>query len=413
MADNTDLTKEIIEEKIKSTEEKAYDIMDMFNKSNLFINAKYKSSALEEKIMTLSFADRHNWTEEEDGMLVSKMKASYIKKELGYSKNNTSLYRDLNVMAESMTGRNIGITDDKNESFCYIAVVIKSKYENGELSIYYNPELKKYLLEIEKTGNYTQLSKRLILGFKSYYTIRLYQMLKSKCYTPKSVKEKKGVYRIYYNLAEFKLELGVVNSELSVVKKYLADKRNPDYEKAVDASPEKKFNTWYELRRQVLDPAIKEINQSTDMKIEYEAIKKGTGGKVAGLYFIVQKLNEIAMEDNIEKADEEKTPLTEAERDEYIEWLSELIEPQLKIKDLRAIAEASQYDKELAMIANKIYEPQKERVQNIVGFFISAIRENYELPNDIVLKKKNTFNDFEQRQDYGDMKQLELNLLAN
>ena len=398
--DKTEDSKEIIEES------DIYEIGRLHKESNMMIDMKYRSSAFEEKIMTMAYAIRHDWIKNDKGCLVARLKAPYIKEKLGLKKSNTSLYRDLDNMAKSMTGRNMGVSNDKNNSFHYLSVVIESIYKNGVLDIVFNPSLTNHFLDLDKKGDYTQIDEKIIVQFRSQYSIKLYRILKSKCYVPKGVK-KTGIYKIYYNLAELKLSLGVVNAELNEVRKILNEQRNPDYDKAVDASPEKMFEQWYEFRRQVIDVAVTEINEKSDIKIEYEVIRNGKGGKVSGIYFIVTKLSEVKDTDN-----DNEEEISVEEKNAFIEWLSELIVTPLKIKDLKAIAETSKYDKEKVIKANKAYEKQKGRVENVVGFFISAIRENYETPSGEGKKKdKNEFNNFQQNE--YDYKQLEMQLLDN
>lgn len=374
-----------------------------YPKSNMLIGAKYRSSLFENKIMAISLSKIQECiVEKETGLLVSVLKASEIKELIGTE--STSIYRDLNEVARRMTGRNIGITDSKSEFFDYIAVVIRATYENGELRIKYNPDIKEYILDIK--NNFTLLPANITLSFKSVYSFRLYELLKSRCFYPKGVTGN-NQFKIYYSLSEFKLLLGVVNAELDEVRKILAKSKHPDYDKAVEASPEKMFKTWSDFKKRVLDVAVNEINETADLHIEYDLNKQGKGGKVKGITFIVELLNN--KDNDIVNDERQKEPLTESEKDDFIDWLSEIIEPAIKLRDLRTIAEEAKYDKETILIANSILSKQKE-VSNVTGFLISAIRNQYSEAQSYKPKSQK-IHGFEQH-DY-DFEKLEKELLVN
>ncbi len=363
---------------------------DKYSKSNFLISSKYSSSLLENQILAISLADVRNFKEDQ-GVLISELKASDIIEKL--NKNKGSFYRELNKVAQAMTTRAIGMQDPDTKVFDYIAVVIRAKYENGKFSIFYNPYLKDHIQNIEK--NFTKLSLSIMTSFRSVYSFRLYELLKSQCYSQYQSKYDENKYIISFSLSELKLSLGVVNAALDSVKKVLKSEKSPDFDKAVEVSPEKKFQSWREFKRWVLDASINEINSydedgnyKTDIEVTYDTVKQGRGGKVCTVIFTVTKRELTHLK--------KKQELTEDEKDAFIDEIAELItDVKLKLKDMRALAEASDYNIEKL---KKAYELSKNsNIDNLVGWLIKAMKEDY----DAVASPRsnpvsNEFNSFEQ-----------------
>ena len=233
-----------------------------------------------------------------------------------------------------------------------------------------------------------------MLDFKSVYSFRLYELLKSRAYYPRGEKRKDNAFVVTYDLPELKLDLGVINAELANVQKILNNSKKPDYEAALEASPEKVFTTWFEFRRNCIDVAVKEINEKrdrTEMEVDYKPRKSGQGGKVYGVDFYI-KLYKRA-DESAESAIKE---LSEDEKLNFYDEIRDVIECGIKSKDAKAIAEAAEFN--MDTIKSK-YELAKEQdVDNIVGFMIAAIKNDYTRVSVSGNKnKKNSFTDFKQR----------------
>ena len=96
-----------------------------YQKSNFIISGKYKSSLLENKLMAISLS-KLQYAEETSDSLVSRIKASELRELL--KGNSGSFYQKLDEAARKMTGKTIGISNPEEKRFCYLAVVIMSKY---------------------------------------------------------------------------------------------------------------------------------------------------------------------------------------------------------------------------------------------------------------------------------------------
>ena len=118
------------------------------------------------------------------------------------------------------------------------------------IRIQLDPDLKPYLIDLQRC--YTEYELIYALNFSSKYSIRLYEL-------SKSIHGKKLVStEIKYNLAAFREKLGVPNTE---------------------------YPMYSNLRQRVIEPAIKEINENSDIQIEVVPLKAGR--KVVAIKLIV------------------------------------------------------------------------------------------------------------------------------
>lgn len=356
---------------------------EKYSKSNFLISGKFKSSLYENKILAISLAKiaKHEYVTDPDTKeIVCSMRAAELKQMLGAK--NGSFYDTLENTAAAMTSRSIGFSDPESHEFEYISLVTKADYKQGVFNIRYSPHFAPYIADLK--SNYTVLSLPTMLNFDSVWTFRLYELLRSKCYYPKGQEREDGKYIFQISLAEIKLELGAVNADTDAVRKVLSKTTNPDYEKAIERSKEKTFDSWYEFRRKVLDKAISEIEVKTDMCVQYEPQKAGRGGKIFSLLFCVTK--DIAAYESrmaIQKLTEDEKFDVEAETKFLFK------EERLNLNSIRSICEAASYDVEKIRNAYNAYKASHSIIDNVAGWVVSAIKEGYE--------SSKIYTNFEQR----------------
>lgn len=349
-----------------------YSVDTVIKKSNFLIGSKYKSSILENKIMAISLSKIQEIEEGDNGILISRIRASELREIM--NANDGSFYTQLENTARIMTGKSIGMSDPERKIFDYIAVIIRAHYEDGIFTIEYNPHVKQYIYELSES--YTLLKLATLISFKSVFSFRLYEILKSKAYTRKG-EQPSDTFNIKLSIAELKLELGVVNAELDKVRRVLKNSSTPDYEKAIEVSPEQTFVNWVDFRRKCLEVAIREINEKSDMYVEYDTEKSGRGGRIVAINFKVKY--------------GKKKEISETEKNDIMDETYELLSPyKIKMKDVRAIVEAADYNYSSIKTAFTILKNSKNKYEP-VGFMIAALRDNYkEYP-----QKKNQFTDIE------------------
>ena len=379
--------------------------LNIYQKSNFLISGKYHSTLLENKILAFSLAhsDSFDFGSSDRETIKSYIKVNEFKKLLGT--NSGSFYNRLSDAAKAMTGRSIGTSSPDSKVFDYIAVVTRATCKDGIFTIEYNSAIRPMLVDLKK--NYSRLNLTYQMKFENNYSFRLYELLRQKCYRAKDDNSgEKDVFRVNMNLAELKLELGVVNAELDSVRRVLRGQQNPDYEKAVEASPERSFDKWSEFKRKVLDKAIKEINEVTDMQVEYETVRQGVGGKTTDICFTIRV--------NSANYDEDGSAKIEMSQDEIMDFIAEMrtyTEKKFAWSDMQSIAEAANWDHDPIKRAYSLFKTQKG-IKNPTGWMIKALKDGYspaivdvqaeEVPVPRKRKpytKKNAFNDIEE-QDY-------------
>ena len=342
---------------------------NIYPKSNLLISGKYKSTLLENQIMAYSFAhaDQFDLGQSERETIKSTIKVSELRKLLGA--NSGSFYQKLSQTAESMTGRSIGMSTPDGTTFDYISVVTRARCKDGIFTIEYNGAMRSLLVNLQR--NYSKLNLTIQMKFRNNYAFRLYELLKQKCYHSKDDQTSEShVYKVRMNLAELKLELGIVNADLDSVRRVLKNAKTPDYEKAVEKSPERMFDNWSDFKRKVLDKALAEINEVSDLRVSYETLRQGVGGKVKDIDFTIRQ---ISMSD----AQASAVLLSEDEKVDLLVDLRVMTGKRFPTKDLRAIAEAAGWDAEKVEKAYDLFLEQKD-VANPTGWMIRCLQEGYE-----------------------------------
>lgn len=356
----------------------------IYPKSNFLIGAKYKSSLLENQIMAYALSKIRTMDfENNNDRIICSFNISELRRLCGG--NSGSFYSKLDPVARAMTGRTVGMSNPETKTFDYVAIIIRSTYENGVFSIEFNRNLKNYITNIKE--NFTKLNLEIEFSFRNVYSFKLYELLKSMCYRPKWSAIKSNEYDIEFKLSELKLSLGVINAELDGVRRILSGKKNPDFDLAVEKSPEKQFEDWYSFKKRVLFPAVKEINEKSDMEVTFDTKRSGRGGKTDEVIFhvtlypgIKSKIDDIDNIDNMEDVDKlfsGAENMSQAEKDAVMDALYDMLDFKLKMKDARAIAEAADYNLLNLERAYLVLQGEGEKVEDPVAFMIAACKKQY------------------------------------
>ena len=371
-----------------------------YPKSNVLISAKYAASLFEHKLCCLALSDPSRFVVSDGGETIRvTIPASEIKLAMGG--NAGSFYRDLKRTAQAMNNRQIGIVDDENKTFAYYQIIQTAIYENSELRITFNSDLSQYIKDL--TQSFTVLNLPTMLSFRSSNSLRLYEVIRSRCYN-RDKRDENNRWVIEFNLYELYLQLGIVNSDDDKVKKILGGNKNPDYEKTVQMAEKKKASLldWNSFKKSVLIKSIAEINEKTELTVEYTPIRGGHGGKVRGVIFTVVKGD--VLTNTPQKS--QKSRLDDDEKMDFIFELRELM-GEFGSKELRAIAEASEYDMDKCKQAFEVYKKaDRATINRPVGYIIDAIQKGYKPSG-----KVNQFNQYPQNT--YDFDELEKKLIKN
>lgn len=162
--------------------------------------------------------------------------------------------------------------------------VARTNKRSGNFTYMFHPDMVPYLLELAKQreegkGFYTQYTFQYILPMRSQYSIRLYELLKSY---------QKNNMTWWFKLDELKRLLNARN-----------------------------YKMFKDFRVNVLDIAMREINEYSDLKIKYETEKDGKritevmfymAGKTTSEQIEAQKKGLTALDGNIHYWDSEPLP---------------------------------------------------------------------------------------------------------
>lgn len=126
---------------------------------------------------------------------------------------------------------------------------IRTNKKSGTVTIRFDDDMMPYLLELSGKGNYyTGYNLRYILPMDSQYGPRLYELLKS--YQKNNVKW-------YFGIEKLKWLLGAEN-----------------------------YKRWPDFKRRVLDPAVEDVNNYSDLTIAYQEERgNGRGRPVERIHF--------------------------------------------------------------------------------------------------------------------------------
>lgn len=262
-------------------------------------------------------------------------------------------------------------------------------------------------------GNYTWFSYDLIMSFKYLHTFRIYELMTSRIDKQDAFNPKRKTYSFYFNLSELKYLLGLLDPYINNDVKNALMQPNPDYEMIENKlSGEKVMPRYNDLQKYALSKAKEEIDAYTDYIFDYEPVRNGRGAKVIGVDLLFTRKS--AVED-----EEPKKEITEDVQNDVLDMVISLFEEKVKMKDMKAICEAANYEYEKIEKAYKILKSSSVTINNFVGFMIKAIEDDYDEPMENVQeekkqKKKTSFNNFEQRQyDYNELEKMLLNTNAN
>lgn len=203
---------------------------DTIKKSNALSTAKLNQGLTLNQMQLLSYAI---YATQQDGS-TTFIKADFEKK-FGLDEYRTEHAK---VDAQRILSIQAGIEDLENDTFEYWNVFRKMKYDKGTFTFLWDPEITPHILDLKDRYVLTDLT--ITANFKSGFTWTLYDYLR-------------GLYGAWY----------ISLSKEAVMKLF-----------AVEDKKSYQSNTGL-LKNRVLDVAISEINEFTELDVKYEEIKKG------------------------------------------------------------------------------------------------------------------------------------------
>lgn len=348
---------------------------EVFPKSNVFISAKYQSTLLENKILSLALQKAVIRQDENTDYRTERPIAVIYANELpGYSPGSGSFYERIKMAAQSLGKRFILIEDREKRMFRYVNIIGSTVYEDGKLTIYFEPQVATRAL-MQPLKNFSMLSQKILQGFSNNYAFRLYENLKSHCFRSKySTDDPGGPFVISYGVPEFKLLLGIVDPGMIEIQQAMQKGGTPDFAsiiKKIEEEDQKKpaklrrssFHKFSELKRHVIVPSVNEINERTDIAVAFDAQTSGRGSKVNKLIFTVTLKN-------VKQRPSEDSQVM------MMRQMQEYMTVPFTVKEMKQILEAADYN--LNLIREKYQMMMASNAENKLAWLINAIRENYQ-----------------------------------
>lgn len=213
-------------------------------KSNRLVNAEYRITPLEMKIIYLMSMQIKQGDED---FKTYYLRICDFKEDLGL-RDNKALYTRMIDIVNRLMQRVIKIEDENGdvEQFHFITYS-KHKSDNGTISIRFVPELKPHLLELK--AHFTAFYDTNVLMLRSSYSMRIYEFLKQY--------EAIGKRRMKVDEIKKKLEIG------------------------------DKYRSYYMFKKKVILQAEKDLKKHCDIYFTYDEIKDGR--KVDAIDFFIQR----------------------------------------------------------------------------------------------------------------------------
>jgi plasmid replication initiation protein len=237
----------------------------LVSKSNRIVEAQYNLSAREQKLLAACISLINPTEVYDDGLPWYELNANEISQMTGMKASNVYSFVETAAMKfHSIPIRRVLDPKDPNSPIEIFNIAHKSYWDpkEGIFRIKFHSDMEPELIQLSE---YTKYELKQLQTLRSKYAIRLYELAKKHLHPTLFYPTHK-----IYKLEELHFFLGVSNS------------KDKGKSKAIDQM-KKSYMTWYEFRRRVLDVAIEEVNEATDVQIEYET--KKTGRSVSAVKF--------------------------------------------------------------------------------------------------------------------------------
>lgn len=263
---------------------------------------------------------------------------------LGINTTQT-LYDDIYNICDRLTKKRIAVkTESTKNPWSFHPWMAEASYDGSVVKLALNQKIKDYVLNFRDL--FTQYEMYNILELRSYYSIRIYEILKMKytsCYKNKN--------KFDFSLEELR---GMTGTE--------------------DVLPQ-----IGSFKRAVIDMAEREINEKTDLLIKVEPIKRSR--KYIGFRFIVNEKSKIksieSVEITLEKDKEQQIP-GQIDYAEALRILDLLADRNIPCTMEQAQQLLAAYDGQIdgCLIDNLDYVAKNNKIKNRVAYLIKISNDH-------------------------------------
>ena len=219
-------------------------------KSNYLIEASYQLGLQSQKLILACLSKLDPRKEIPKTVSISAIEFAEI-----MNLDKASAYKELYNAADALYSASITIIDSNDDiELRWIQKRVKKRKGDGQVTLTWSDDVVKYISQLK--SRFTTYKIRHIADLQSTYSIRIYELL------------------IRFN------DTGI--RKISV----------EDFRKSLCITD--KYKTFKILRRDVINPSIKELNKRSNLTIEFETVKKGRS--VVALYFTFSDRKEVQQE---------------------------------------------------------------------------------------------------------------------
>jgi plasmid replication initiation protein len=239
------MMKKLIAKKVDRVKENLNFNNEIVVQHNNLVEARYRLSLQEKRLMLFLMSRIKPNDDSFKKIEISIYELSTI---MGLDVKN--MYRDMLKVTKDMVGRVLSIRNLDENYLLQVPWIASARYLYGDGIVRFriSDELVPYLLKIKDQFTVIRLSD--IMKFKSIYSIRIYELLKQY--------ESIGYRKI--ELDELRLSCGI---------------------------PENRLNLIADFRRKVIEISQREINEKSDILINFNFIKKSR--KFVSIEFFIKK----------------------------------------------------------------------------------------------------------------------------
>ena len=312
-------------------------------KASPAIQIQSRISLLQRRAWNVLLANAYNELPDKDIHSVSIVE---LAAKLGFGDGNREYLKEvLKSIVDCKVEWNV-LDKDKEEEWGVASLLAEVRIRDG-ICFYQFPHTLR--LKLHNPRVYAKLNLRLQNRFKSRYALVLWEV----CFDYFDTDRDQGETP-FIPLEVFKGLMGLEKDEYPVFK---------------------------ELNRNVIKPAVKEINDLTDFYVEVE--QKRIGRKIAELKFRITKVKQISLQESVFPDIENLPPvaieLVQAEIDRKM--AQQIADAEWDFVNPQKLSPPGTYADFLAYIAEKIeMSLSAVGVKNRAGYIVEAIRENYQDP---------------------------------
>lgn len=382
-----------------------------YRKSNSLINAKGKSTAMGMKLFAAGLTHAKV---QDDGTVVAKFSGQELRRM--FKRSNGSFYDQIKELIKpvdeskpSILDWRIYIEDEEDQHIEGINVITHAKFQDGEMSLTYNSQLKDKLVNLK--SNFSTLSWDQMNTLTSSYAIKLYESLSSDLALEISRRKKMHdpsvpttftaahPFERRYDYQELRQFLGVS----AVVENGKKASKKGEI-----------LSAFGDFKRRALEKSKQEINERTSLHMDYKEVRAGIGGKVVAIIFFVYKQIPGMLQDDVVMNVADVDAISPEEQKKIRKKVMVLLmdvadeSDNITTKGVNAICKAAGYDYDTIERAVRMAQKSATPIQNLIGWVKKAIEDQYvdvscaevseKKPPKNSAEKTGSFNNFEQNQ---------------